>query len=889
MKRIIVLILLLALTNVVYAETAPDEAWNKTFGGDSTERGWSVQQTSDGGYILVGDTRSYGAGGSDFWLVKTDSNGNKEWDKTFGGTGLEWACSVQQTSDGGYVLAGRTDSYGAGGGDFWLVKTDSNGNKVWDKTFGGTNSDSAHSVQQTSDGGYILAGDTGSYGAGNGDFWLVKTDSNGNKEWDKTFGGNSIDWAYSVQQTSDCGYILAGHTYSYGAGDEDFWLIKTDSEGNKEWDKTFGGTNGDRARSVQQTSDDGYILAGDTESYGVGSWDFWLVKTDSEGNKVWDKTFGGTATDWAYSVQQTSDSGYILAGATMSYGAGNFDFWLVKTDSNGNKEWDKTFGGTNDDRAESVRQTSDGGYILAGSMALFSAGPGYAWLIKVGGVHTSTPTPTSDIRVWSSPSGARIYLDGVYQGVTGSDWFWIYDVSTGYHTIYLEDFGYGDYTETVYVSAGDTASVSAYLTATPSPTTVVTSTPVPTGSIRVWSSPSGADIYLDGVYQGLTGSNWFWIYEVSAGYHTIRLEKSRYEDYTETVYVSAGTTSVSDAGSVYACHAASVYATLTQEADSISVSSTPSGADIYLDGVYKGTTPTTISDASPGSHTLKLEKYGYDEWLTSVHVTSGVTESITGHLTAADVSSPAIRIDKPAIIEYNNNELLEEGEKVTIIYGANDPSGVASIKILLDGAMLESQNQAGTYTVTTNSLTTGKHVIRVEATDSKSNSCFEELPITVERTGPSVYFGTTRTAIKKGEDAIFTLSAVNPIGNPSMTIQLILKPPSGVSVTSSSFAKAGSGIYTCTQVIESGDNVRSIEVRLTGNEVGTHEIESEVYYQFRGSPKSPTRYDMLTLIVEQDPRSADSESEARELVVPGFGAMVAVMGLLAVYLWRKRR
>lgn len=233
--------------------------------------------------------------------------------------------------------------------------------------------------------------------------------------------------------------------------------------------------------------------------------------------------------------------------------------------------------------------------------------------------------------------------------------------------------------------------------------------------------------------------------------------------------------------------------------------------------------------------------------------------------------------------------LLEESEKTKITYGANDPSGVASIKILLDGTLLESQNQAGTYTVTTNSLTTGKHTIRVEATDSKSNTGFEELHLTVERTGPSVYFGTTRTTISKGEGAIFTLSAVNPIGNPLMTVQLILEPPTGVSVTSSSFAKAGSGIYTCTQTIESGDNVRSIEVRLTGNEVGTHEIESEAYYQFRGSPKSPTRCDTLALIVEPDTRSADSESEAREIVVPGFGVIVAVIGMLAVYLWRKRR
>jgi len=328
--------------------------------------------------------------------------------------------------------------------------------------------------------------------------------------------------------------------------------------------------------------------------------------------------------------------------------------------------------------------------------------------------------------------------------------------------------------------------------------------------------------------------------------------------------------------------------TLTPTTGSISVSSAPSSADIYLDGAYKGPTPATISDASPGSHTLKLEKNGYAEWLTSVHVTSGVTESITAHLATADVLPPAIRIDKPAIFEQNNNEILEEGEKVEITYGANDPSGVTSIKIMLDGTTLESQNQAGTYTVTTNPLSIGEHMIRVRAIDSKSNGVFEELLITVERAGPSVYFGTTRTTINKGEDAIFTLSAVNPIGNPPMTVQLILKPPSGVSVTSSSFAKAGSGIYTCTQTIESGDNVRSIEVHLTGNQIGTHNIVSEVYYQFDGSPKSPTRYETLTLIVEPD-RPTASESKARELVVPGFGLMVAVMGLLAVYLWRKRR
>ncbi|PXF60230.1 MAG: hypothetical protein C4B59_09745 [Candidatus Methanogaster sp.] len=260
--------------------------------------------------------------------------------------------------------------------------------------------------------------------------------------------------------------------------------------------------------------------------------------------------------------------------------------------------------------------------------------------------------------------------------------------------------------------------------------------------------------------------------------------------------------------------------------------------------------------------------------------------------TPDDAVPPAISILTPSIIEYNDNDFLEEGEKVTITYGANDPSGITSIKILLDGLMLESRNGAGMYTVTTNSLPVGEHVIRVVATDSKSNSCSEELLISVARTGPSVYFGTTRTAINKGDDAIFTLSAVNPIGNPSMTVQLILKPPSGVSVTGSSFAKSGSGIYTCTQVIESGDNMRSIEVSLTGDQTGTYEIASEVYYQFKGSPKSPTRYEALTLIVEPAPNATtfeSRESDGPESELHGFGAVVAVIGLLAVYLWGMRR
>jgi hypothetical protein len=375
----------LALTgNEVMAQVAPEPEWDKTFGGSAEDFGYSVQQTSDGGFIVAGLTSSYGAGNYDFWLIKTDSAGNREWDKVFGGSAIDEALSVRQTSDGGYVVVGVTWSYGAGSGDAWLIKTDSSGNKQWDKTFGGSNYDVGNFVRETSDGGYIIAGITLSYGAGNADFWLIKTDSLGNKQWDKTFGGSAIDYGYSVQQTSDGEYIVSGHTFSYGAGDYDAWLIKTDSLGNKEWDKTFGGSAIDYGYSVQQTSDGGYIVGGGTESYGTSSIDVWLIKTDSLGNKEWDKTFGGSADDCSYSVQQTSDGGYIIAGTTRSYGAGIVDIWLIKTDSLGNKKWDKTFGAASSEEGWSVRQTSDGGYVVAGTTFSYGAGMGDVWLIKIG-------------------------------------------------------------------------------------------------------------------------------------------------------------------------------------------------------------------------------------------------------------------------------------------------------------------------------------------------------------------------------------------------------------------------------------------------------------------------------------------------------------------------
>jgi hypothetical protein len=353
----------------------------KTYGGAYLDVAYSIQRTFDGGYIVAGATVSFGAGWADIFLIKTYANGNIQWAKTYGGTGDDVAYSVQQTSDGGYIVVGYTESFGAGYRDIFLIKTDASGNLQWAKTYGGTSRDEAFSVQQTSDGGYIVAGYTESFGAG-GDIFFIKKDANGNIIWAKTYRGTGWDWAFSVQQTSDGGYIVAGATDSFGAGDDDIFLIKTDANGNIIWAKTYWGTSGDGAFSVQQTSDGGYIVAGYTGSFGAGYSDVFLVKTDANGNIMWAKTYGGTDLDWASSVQQTSDGGYILAGLTDSFSAGGDNIFLIKTDTNGNIQWSKTYGGTSNDWAFSVQQTSDGGYIVAGRTGSFGAGYGDIFLIK---------------------------------------------------------------------------------------------------------------------------------------------------------------------------------------------------------------------------------------------------------------------------------------------------------------------------------------------------------------------------------------------------------------------------------------------------------------------------------------------------------------------------
>jgi hypothetical protein len=251
-------------------------------------------------------------------------------------------------------------------------------------TYGGATYDRAAALVQTGDDGYALAGSTDSYGAGSSDFWLVKTDSNGNAQWNKTYGGIDDEWAYALVQTVDGGYVLAGYTYSFGAGDSDFWLVKTDADGNEQWNRTYGGIKSDYASSVVQTSDGGYAIAGSSYSFGAGNWDFWLVKTDADGSALWNRTYDGAGLDSWPSVVQTSDGGYAIAGTTENFAVSYSDFWFVRTDSSGNALWNRTYGGTEYEYASSVVQTSDGGYAIAGYAEVHGPGGYDFWLVKIG-------------------------------------------------------------------------------------------------------------------------------------------------------------------------------------------------------------------------------------------------------------------------------------------------------------------------------------------------------------------------------------------------------------------------------------------------------------------------------------------------------------------------
>ncbi len=308
----------------------------KAIGGVNDDSASFIQQTSDGGYIVSGLTSSFGAGSDDGMIIKLDSLGNVEWAKAIGGSGADHAYFIRQTSDGGYIIQGITNSFGAGGYDYLVIKLNSSGDIQWSKTIGGGSADYGNAIFQTSDGGYIAVGRTTSFGAGSADALIVKLNSSGDINWAKTIGGASAEYAYFIQQTADGKYVVGGHTASFGSGNYDIFVIKLDSSGNIDWVKAIGGSGNEYANSIYPTSDGGYIVGGYTYSFGAGSRDAFIIKLNSSSDLQWAKTIGGLNDDPAFSIQQTSDGGYIIGGRTTTFGAGGSDFLIAKLDPSGN-------------------------------------------------------------------------------------------------------------------------------------------------------------------------------------------------------------------------------------------------------------------------------------------------------------------------------------------------------------------------------------------------------------------------------------------------------------------------------------------------------------------------------------------------------------------------
>jgi len=374
------------------------QRWQKTYGGTDYDFGWAVQQTSDGGYICAGGTWSFGAGGYDFWLVKTNAQGDTLWTKTYGTVDFEEAYAVRQTADGGYIIAGVAGLEPSGWSQhIYLIKTNAQGNTQWTKMYGGGYHDGAFSIQQTNDGGYIVAGyrEISTFLEY---VYLLKLNSSGDSLWSKTYGrGGMYDAAFCVQQTQDGGYIVVGRTTEPSGAYYDIYLLKTNAQGDTLWSRTYGEAgegHEDMGYFVRQTQDGGYVLTGTFQDQQYND-DLFLIKTNAAGATQWTKMYTRGGNDWGSTVKQTTDGGYIIAGTTYYSDTTNYDVWLLKTNASGDTAWTKTYGGSGPDNdrtgfwGDHVQQTTDGGYIILGGTGSFGAGHYDFWLIKTDSLGSS--------------------------------------------------------------------------------------------------------------------------------------------------------------------------------------------------------------------------------------------------------------------------------------------------------------------------------------------------------------------------------------------------------------------------------------------------------------------------------------------------------------------
>ena len=376
--------LLLAVIAVIAVVIHTTTSFERVIGGLDRDRGVFVSPTSDGGYVAVGLTRSFGEGDDDIYLVRIDATGSVLWTQTYGGPETDNGWSVHESA-GGLVIAGFTESFGMGGFDCYLIRTDLEGEMQWSKTFGGEHNDRCWALLPASDGGYVLVGETTSFGSGAEDCYLIKTDASGNEVWSKTFGGEKGDRCFSIAQADDGGFLLAGQTYSEGAGDRDVYLVKTDASGNEVWSKTFGGPASDVGHSVTRTAEGDFVVTGYTTSFAIAEDDPYLIKIDARGQTQWTRVIAMEGVNHTLTGEQAADGGFFLGGFSNFGPNGANAALLVKTDGDGNLEWSRDLFVTTTGQSlgYTVRATSDGGSILTGHTTVGSTGDLDLFMVKV--------------------------------------------------------------------------------------------------------------------------------------------------------------------------------------------------------------------------------------------------------------------------------------------------------------------------------------------------------------------------------------------------------------------------------------------------------------------------------------------------------------------------
>ena len=359
-------------------------SWQIAFGGTGKDIAYGVAAAENGSVIVAGQCRSYGKGRDDVLAMKVDANGKTLWKKTFGRKRKDLAYDIVQTSDGNFVAVGESRSFSKEGDpDLYVVKFDTNGQLIWENTFGGSRADRGKSVAATGDGGVLIAGTSESFGESYFDAYIVKVDKNGKEEWAKVLGGDRDDVANGIALTADGGFVIAGVTESYGIGSKDMYIVRFDKHAKQMWTKIFGEDSEDIATDVVATKDGGCVVTGKTKSFGSKRYDMSVVKLSQGGKTVWHRLFGYKEKEWVNAIARTGDGGFMIAGTTDSFGHGEFDFYVMQLDQEGHSLWSPVYGGEDEDIAHDLVQTTDGSFVVVGETKSYGKGKEDYFMIKL--------------------------------------------------------------------------------------------------------------------------------------------------------------------------------------------------------------------------------------------------------------------------------------------------------------------------------------------------------------------------------------------------------------------------------------------------------------------------------------------------------------------------